>query len=171
MRKFALIFIVLIIFSSGCLRGKEKIVTVTRYQCSNGQVVTNLNSCPAPQQSAQTTLAMQTTIYETQTTTPTTKFKTTTTCPCTSVTIKPKATTTIKLGPLCTTDADCGQPEYMEIRCRSGDAYRVKNTPQCREERIDNQKHCKTLSELQLLQECSSSERCLAEKGCVKDEG
>lgn len=153
-----ILLIVITAMFSGCVEmgGEEKVIT--GYQCYNGQVVSYLNECPQP--NVETTVSTGSSCPPCPTICPTT-------IPCECPGVQTTTSLPPKLGPLCNEDGDCGSASYGTVRCHNGDAYRTKNTPKCDLDEWDNQKHCKTLSELELVQECGENQRCVTGQGCV----
>lgn len=155
----------LVVLLSGCLGGGSSKV-ITRYQCYDGSVVSYLNECSNSANGGGTpNTIVQTTVSSSGGSPTVTSCPTTIPCNC----FGQKTTTSVppKLGPICTSDGECGTLSYGAIRCQSGDAYKVKNTPKCDLDNYDGQMHCKTLSELELYQECTDTQRCAKDKGCV----
>lgn len=167
MRYWLAFILVGVVFISGCLGGGGQKV-ITRYQCYDGSVASYLNECP--KQSGATissTTIVQTTVSSSSGECPVCTKSCPTTIPCGQPTRASTTSLPPKLGPLCTEDSDCGTYSYGGMRCSNGDAYRIKNTPKCSLDNWDNQKHCKTLSEQELSQECGSNQRCVKDKGCI----
>jgi len=130
---------------------KVKTNTVVKYVCPNGSITSDKNNCS----SATTTVT---------TTGSSGGGSCPTTLPCVCEAGKPKITTTstIKLGPPCDVDSDCGQLHYGDTRCSSGNVYNVKITPNC------DDGHCKDLYEYEFKEECPSGQTCVVGEGCVK---
>jgi len=140
--------------------------SVTKYVCSDGQVKDDLSQCPK----VQTSETGETTVVCPPCSN-TTEFLYRK-CDCTACTqqcgIIPvpgeSVTTTtihvVKCSP-CSSDTDCGQPEYSDIKCSADRMYRIEMTPIC------DDGCCKTMQEQKIIRTCTSAERCQAGKGCV----
>lgn len=133
----------------------------TRYQCADGRFVASISECP-------TVLEPLTTTVKKSTSTDTAGKQTTSTttmCPCTpGLTTLYTSSTTMWQGPSCETDLDCGTVTEGDIKCISGDAHVLVNTPQCKEN------HCITLISSKLKQVCGRNDICQKGVGCVPSE-
>ncbi|MFH1788137.1 MAG: hypothetical protein ABH834_02000 [Candidatus Altiarchaeota archaeon] len=159
----ALVTLIILVLVSYTSNDCGTSVIETRYQCSDGRFVSNINKCPTVTQVL--TTSVWTPPVKTDSTVTT---STSTLCPCIklppSLTTIFTSSTTLWKGPSCVSDADCGSVSYGGIVCISGDANVLVNTPRCVKE------HCMTLVSYELRKVCSSSETCKKDEGCVKRE-
>ncbi|MFH1404185.1 MAG: hypothetical protein ABIH11_07960 [Candidatus Altiarchaeota archaeon] len=75
-----------------------------------------------------------------------------------------KVTTTtihVPVLPPCTSNADCGDPEYSEIRCDYDKTYKIYSEPFC------DDGSCKVTQTKKIIRTCMDNERCQKEVGCV----
>lgn len=155
----ALVTLIIMVFISSTGKDYDAAVIETRYQCSDGRFVGNINKCPAVTETL-TTSAWTPPVKDTVTT------STSTLCPCIyippSLTTVFTSSTTMWKGPPCVSDSDCGSVSYGDLVCISGDANVLVNTPACVRE------HCMTRVSYELRKVCSSSETCKKGDGCVK---
>ncbi|MFH1055696.1 MAG: hypothetical protein V1744_06345 [Candidatus Altiarchaeota archaeon] len=142
----------------------EKVVN--KYVCSDGSVKDNQNKCPKTVTGADGKMEVVCPPCKTSdTTSPLRK------CDCVQcesqcgVAYTP-TTTTLYIPPctVCTSNAECGQPSYSEIRCKNDDTYKMYLEPYCADE--DGKKCCKTTETVKDLTPCPQDQRCVKGQGC-----
>jgi hypothetical protein len=120
---------------------KVKTNTVVKYVCPSGDIVNDSSKCAAATSTVSTSGG--------------TSGVCPTTLPCSCGVVKTTTTSTIKVGPPCETDSDCGQIRYGDARCSNGNVYNVRITPTC------DEKHCKELQNYELKEECPTGKTCV----------